>query len=303
VRGVVDSPDLPLNVSRDVLQQNAQVRAIRKRLVRKLLHALGELLEQDRERYTRFWDAFGLIVKEGIWLGEDEDGRIAKVSLFHTTHGDEPSTLAEIAGRTSGDTIFYLTGRDRDLLRGSPLLEGARKRGQEVLLLTDPVDEWVVQRLTGFDKKKLAALDRGEAELGAAEKEALEQRERELRDTLSAVEKALAGKVGSVRLTGRLAESPACLVTPEHGLSPNLERILRATNQEVPKTERILELNPDHPLVEKLAALQEKDAQSPRIADLAELIHAQALLAEGSPLPDPARFSRLVSELVVAGLG
>lgn len=307
VRGLVDSPDLPLNVSREVLQQNAAVRAIQKRLVKRVVESLTTMLETRREDYRAFWADFGVVLKEGIWHGEDADGRLSKLLLFESSRavadGSEttPTTLAEYVARKPADqkAIWYLTGESRHVLEGSPHLEAFRKRGIEVLYFTDPIDEWLLQRLTTFEGLPLKAVDRGESELEApSEKEAREALDREHRDLLSALETRLGGDVKTVRFSTRLAESPAVLVNDENAVSPHMERILRAANQDVKREKRILELNPDHALVKRLTSLYAADPRSGRVGDLVDLLHGQALLAEGSPLPDPARFAKLVSRLV-----
>ncbi|MBL8862814.1 MAG: molecular chaperone HtpG [Planctomycetes bacterium] len=299
VRGVVDASDLPLNVSREVLQQNAQVRQIHKHLVKRLLDALRAMLESDRARYARVWADFGPVLKEGIVTGADEDGRISKLALFETTHGAEPSTLSEyVARKREGQpAIWYLTGAERRVLEGSPHLELFRRRGEEVLFLVDPVDEWVVEHLREFEGLPLRRADRAQDLESSAEKEAREQLDREHRAALEALESELAGQIASARFTARLKDSPAALATEEGGLSANLERILRAARQDVPKSKRVLELNPDHALVKRYLEAQAAEPRSARAQDLAQLLLGQALLAEGSPLPDPARFSKLLARL------
>ena len=313
VRGLVDSPDLPLNVSREVLQQNSAVRAIQKRLVKRVIESLTTMLETRREDYREFWRDFGVVLKEGIWAGADEDSRLSKLLLFETTHaadgttpeskdGGGTTTLAEYVARKKEDqkAIWYLAGENRSVLEGSPHLEAFRKRGIEVLLFTDPIDEWILQRLTTFENLPLKAIDRGELELEAAsEKEAREALDRDHRDLLSAVESKLSSDVKTVRFTTRLSDSPAVLLNDEHGVSAHMERILRAANQEVKREKRILELNPDHALVKRLRELHASDPRSERVGELVELLYGQALLSEGAPLPDPSRFARLVNRLVV----
>lgn len=300
VRGVVDAPDLPLNVSREVLQQNALVRQIQKRLVKRVLEALASMLEKDRAKYTRVWADFGVVLKEGIYLGGDDDGRISKIALFETSNGTEPTTLGEYVARKKPEqkAIWFLAGSERRILESSPHLEAIRKKGEEVLFLTDSIDEWVVERLTSFEGLPLQRLDRSEVDLEtSAEKEAREKLDRDNREALTAVEAKLGGEVKAARFSTRLTESPAVLVSEGHGVSANMERILRAARQDVPKEKRVLELNPDHALVKKLLDLHASDAKSDRVGDLVELLHGQALLAEGSPLPDPARFSKLLARL------
>jgi len=305
VRGLVDASDLPLNVSREVLQHNAQVRQIKKRLTRRVLDTLGTTLEKDRERFTRLWADFGPLLKEGIVVGEDDEQRITKLALFHSTRGEELTTLGEYVARMASgqEAIWYLTGDDRGRLAGSPHLEAAAKKGQEVLLLTDPVDEWLVERLTEFEGKKLRAVDRVEAaDESASEKEAREALEREHRDVLTALEKELSAEVQAVQLSTRLSESPGVLQTPTGKMSPHLTRILRAARQEAPDTKRVLVLNPDHALFKKLVALRRDQGEtSEAFRDHAALVHGQALLAEGSPLPEPARFAKLIAKWLGGG--
>jgi len=308
VRGLVDSPDLPLNVSREVLQHNSAVRAIQKRLVKRVIESLTTMLETRREDYREFWRDFGVVLKEGIWAGADDDGRLSKLLLFESTRATDEgeatatTTLAEYVARKKDDqkVIWYLAGEARAVLRNSPHLETFAKRGVEVLLFTDPIDEWILQRLTTFEGLPLKAIDRGELDLEAAsEKEAREALDREHRDLLTALETRLSNDVKTVRFTSRLSDSPAVLLNDEQGVSAHMERILRAANQEVKHEKRILELNPDHALVKRLRDLHASDPRSERVGELVEMLHGQALLSEGSPLPDPSRFARLVNRLIV----
>lgn len=301
VRGLVDSPDLPLNVSRETVQQNAVVRAIRKRLVRRVLDALAAMLESRRAEYRGFWQDFGAILKEGIWFGESEDQRLEKLCLFQTTRGEESTTLAEYVARRQEcqEAIWYLCGDSRAALASSPHLEAYSKRGLEVLLLTDGIDEWVLQRLKEFDGLALKPIDRGEFELEtSAEKEARETLDRDHREVLAAVEARLASDVKTVRFSTRLSDSPAALFTDPHALSPHMERLLRATNQDVRHEKRTLELNPDHPVVKRMLDLHAQDPRSERFSEWVEWLHGTTLLAEGSPLPDAARFAKLSTKLV-----
>jgi molecular chaperone HtpG len=301
VRGLVDSPDLPLNVSRESVQQNATIRAIKKRLVKRVIDALASMLETRREEFRAFWRDFGPVMKEGIWYGEDEDERVRKMCLFETTHGAEPTTLAEYLARKPKDqtAIWYMTGDRRSVLESSPHVEAFRKRGLEVLFLVDPIDEWLLQRVRDFDGVPLKAIDRGAFELEApSEKEARETLDRDHRDLLAAVETKLASDVKTVRFSTRLSDSPAVLLTDEQALSLHMERLMRAANQDPPREKRILELNPDHAVVKKLMALYKEEPRSERFGEWVEWLHGQTLLAEGSPLPDAARFARLMTKLV-----
>ncbi|MBK7876733.1 MAG: molecular chaperone HtpG [Planctomycetes bacterium] len=302
VRGLVDAPDLPLNVSRDVLQQNAQVRQIQKRLVKRVCESLAQMLEKDRARYQGFWTNFGMLIKEGIYAGGDDDQRLSKIALFPSTHGEEPVTLGEYGKRMKAgqEAIWYLAGEDRRSLEGSPHLEAFQKRGEEVLFFVDPVDEWLLERFREFDGKPLRAIDREGAHVeSASEKEARETLEREHREVLGAIERELAAHVKGVRFSTRLSESPAALVSDANAMGPNMERLMRAANQEVEPQKRVLELNPDHALFKKLGRLRaEKGEASSDFQDHVALLHGQALLAEGSPLPEPGRFARLVAKLL-----
>ncbi|MBI5362765.1 MAG: molecular chaperone HtpG [Planctomycetes bacterium] len=301
-KGVVDAPDLPLNVARDVLQQNAQVRQIQKRLTKRVCESLAQMLEKDRARYAGFWTNFGMLIKEGIYSGGDEDQRLSKLALFPTTHGAEATTLVEYVARMKAgqEAIWYLAGDEKASLEGSPHLEDFAKRGEEVLFFVDPVDEWLLERFREFDGKPLRAIDREGAHVeSTSEKEAREALEREHRATLSAIERELANHVKAVRFSTRLTESPAALVSDENAIGPNMERLMRAANQTVEPQKRVLELNPDHALFQKLARLcKEHGETSPEFQDHVALLHGQALLAEGSSLPEPGRFARLLAKLL-----
>jgi len=301
VRGVVECADLPLNVSRETLQDDPRLGQIRKRLVKKVLDELGSLLDKDREEYASFWEGFGPVIKEGIWSGDDADSRIAKVCLFASSNGEALTTLDEYVGRMpeGQETIHVLTGADRTTVEASPLLEGVLERGEEVIFLVDPVDEWVLQRLTEFDGKKIVPLDRADSDEDDEAREKREELQKEHEGFLGAVQGALDEEVGEVRFTTRLKDSPAVLVAAEGGISGHMERLLRRSGQEVPVQKRVLELNPEHALVKGLTKLHGVDANSPRIAEAAEVLHGQALLAEGGTPKDPRRFGQLVTELLL----
>jgi molecular chaperone HtpG len=266
------------------------------------------MLEKQREGYRAFWGDFGPVIKEGIWYGEEgavdaDELSLQKLLLFETTHGPEPATLAEYKSRMQPDqkAIWYLTGDSRAALEGSPHLEAFQKRGLEVLFLTDAVDEWLLQRLHDFEDVPLKPIDRGDLELeSASEKEARESLDRQHRELLSVIEQRLASDVKTARFSTRLVESPAAMVDDEHGLSAHMERLLRAANQDVPRAKRILELNPDHALTKRLIDIHATDPRSEGLSDLIDLVHGQALLQSGDPLPDAARFARLVTKLVTA---
>ena len=306
VRGVVESADLPLNVSRETLQDNPKIKQIGKRLVRKVLETMQSLLGSDRERYETFWGGLGLILKEGIYHGEDEDQRISELCLFRSTHGEGWTTLKEYIERMPEDqeAIYTIAGPALKTLEGSPHLESLRAKGFEVLLLTDSVDEWILPRLTEFDGKPVRSVDKGAIDLeDEDQKKEREEKQQEHKELLDAMQETLSERLEGVRFSGRLEESAAVLVTGENALSPQLERMLRGSGQEVPKQKRVLELNAEHPIVRGLKKLYDVDPKTPRIAEVTEILYGQALLGEGSELEDPGRFAKLVTELLVDSVG
>jgi molecular chaperone HtpG len=305
VRGVVSSDDLSLNVSREILQKDRQVQAIRKYLVRRLLASLKEMKEQRPERYRTFWAEFGAVLKEGL-LGLDEDqDKLLELVLAASTDGPTETSLAEYVGRMKEGQpgIYYLTAVSREAADRSPHLEAFRARGYEVLFFLDPIDELWLRLRREVEGKPLVSVTHGTADLGAREEgkeeaPAAERAER-FKDLLFALRAALQDEVKDVRLTERLTSSPACLVGETGDLSPHLEALLRRSGREVPKTKRVLELNPSHPLVARLEAFHAAHPADERFRRYALLLHGQAILAEGGTLPDPAGFSRQLSELLL----
>jgi molecular chaperone HtpG len=305
VRGVVSSDDLSLNVSREILQKDRQVQAIRKYLVRRLLASLKEMKEQRPERYRTFWAEFGAVLKEGL-LGLDEDqDKLLELVLAASTDGPTETSLAEYVGRMKEGQpgIYYLTAVSREAADRSPHLEAFRARGYEVLFFLDPIDELWLRLRREVEGKPLVSVTHGTADLGAREEgkeeaPAAERAER-FKDLLFALRAALQDEVKDVRLTERLTSSPACLVGETGDLSPHLEALLRRSGREVPKTKRVLELNPAHPLVARLEAFHAAHPADERFRRYALLLHGQAILAEGGTLPDPAGFSRQLSELLL----
>ncbi len=304
VRGVVDSSDLPLNVSREMLQDDAIVRKIQKNLVNRVLKTLAQMKDNRRDTYVGFFREFGKVLKEGLHADFANKDALADLMLYPSTHGEEPVTLREARDRLPEErkTIYYLTADSEEAARHSPHLEIFREKEIEVLLMTDPIDEWVVQSLPEYDGCALRPIDRGELDLGQAATE--EQTKRDAaaeahRDLLTAIGESLKEQVKEVRFSLRLAASPCCLVADENALNPHMERILRAMKQEVPETKPILELNPAHPLVPRLQALFAEDPDSAQLKDYIDLLYNQALLSQGLPLRDPVKFSRMVSDLMV----
>ena len=306
VRGVVDSADLPLNVSRETLQQDRHIVQIRKWITGKLLKTLEKMRDERRDDYLKLWREFGRILKEGVTTESEHRDRLTQLFLFASSNdGAAVTSLAEYVTRMKDgqDEIFYLTGESRAAIESSPHLEAFAARGYEVLYLDDPVDEILVQFVTEHDSKRLRSVAKGDVDLGSESerKEAraqLDEQKKELGDLLAVVAKHLGEHVKEVRLSSRLTTSPACLVGSEHDLSPQLERLLRHSHQEVPKQKRILELNPGHPVVKRLAERFAADAVDPEVATTARLLHGYAVLAEGSQLPDPTGFNHLLVELM-----
>ncbi len=308
VRGVIDSNDLPLNISREILQESKVVESIRGGSVKKVLGLLEDLAENDKDKYVKFWKEFGRAFKEG--LGEDwgNKERIAKLCRFTTTHTDseeQTETLAAYVSRMreGQDKIYYITADSFPAAKNSPHLEIFRKKGLEVVLLCDRVDEWVISNLTEFDAKQLQSVAKGDLDLGklANEQEKKEQEKdaTEFKELTDKVKGVLGEQVKEVRVTHRLTDSPACLVSDQFGMSMNLERMLKAAGQKAPNSKPILEINPKHPIVQGL----KYEADDSRFADWSHILFDQALLAEGGQLEDPGTFVRRLNGLMLALAG
>lgn len=304
VKGVVDAADMSLNVSREILQQDRQIKAIRRRLTKKVLATIKELQANRPDDYRTFWSQFGRVVKEGLLSDPDNQETLLEICSFASTHSDtEPTTLAEYVARMKDgqQQIFYATGETREQLVKSPHLEAFKAKGYEVLLLTDPVDEVWVETVHEFDGKTLQSVAKGEVDLTGDEDTSdaeREERQKEFADLLSWLTETLSEHVKEVRLSTRLTESPACLITDVFEMTPALARMYRASGQQVPVGKRILELNPGHPLITGLRQAQQRagdDAARAELTETAELLYGTALLAEGGVLDDPARFAELLA--------
>ena len=309
VRGLIDSNDLPLNISREILQHSRDVEAIRNAAVKRVLGLLEELADKEPEKYADFWREFGRVLKEG--LGEDlgNQERLGKLLRFASTHrnnAEQSVSLADYVTRMQDgqEKIYYVTADSFAAAQHSPHLEVFRQKGIEVLLLHDRVDEWVVAHLAAFDGKSLQSVTRGDLDLGGladSEEEAKQKEETEasLEPLVERIRKALGDKAKQVRLTHRLVDSPACLVTEEGGISANLERVLRAAGQAVPNVPLVLEINPGHPIVTRL----KDETDDARFKDWSHILFDQAMLAEGGHLDDPAGFVKRLNELMLAMAG
>lgn len=306
VKGVVDAQDMSLNVSREILQQDRQVNAIRRRLSKKVLSTIKDLRSERPDDYRTLWNQFGRAIKEGLLSDADNRETLLEISSFASTHSeDEATTLAEYVERMKeGQTqIFYATGETRQQLTRSPHLEAFKAKGYEVLLLTDPVDEVWVGVVDEYDGKPLQSVAKGEVDLDSEENISEAEREeqrKDFADLLGWLKETLSEHVKDVRLSTRLTQSPACLITDAFGITPTLARLYRATGQDVPLGKRILELNPNHPLVIGLRQAHHDhigdDTALAEVAETAELLYGTALLAEGGALEDPARFAELLAD-------
>ncbi|MBK4736933.1 molecular chaperone HtpG [Noviherbaspirillum pedocola] len=307
VKGVIDSNDLPLNVSREILQESRDVKVIREGSTKRVLGMLEELANSEdaaqKEKYASFWKEFGQVLKEG--MGEDAGNkeRIAKLLRFASTQNDSDEQNVSFADyvarmKEGQDKIYYVAAETFDAAKNSPHLEIFRKKGVEVLLLTDRVDEWMLSFLNDFEGKELVSVAKGDLDLGKledeAEKKQHEETEVQYKELVEKMKTALAEKAKDVRVTFRLTDSPACLVADENEMSANLVRMLKAAGQKAPETKPILEINPDHPLVQRLKY------EEARFNDWSSILFDQAALAEGSQLADPAGFVKKLNEMLLA---
>jgi molecular chaperone HtpG len=311
IKGVVDSADLPLNISRQTLQQDRHITLIRKWLTKKVLDLLGDMFEKDYDNYLKFWGQFGRALKEGVSSDYENKDRILSLLLFQSSADAEKLTTLKgyVERMKEGqEDIYYLTGESRAVVENSPHLEAFKEKGYEVLYLTEPVDELLAQSLWDYEGKKLKSAGKGALKLGDSQEEKekveaeLKRKEEEAADLFAAMQKALDENVKQVRLSNRLVASPACLVGSEMDYSPQMERLLQKGKGGGPKQRRILELNPNHEVFVKLQERYQQNKEDRAIEEYAELLLGYALLAEGSEIPEPAKFNRLVVDLMLKTL-
>jgi molecular chaperone HtpG len=310
IKGIVDSADLPLNISRQMLQQDQHITQIRKWLSKKVLDTLEELNEKEHEKYLEFWGQFGRALKEGVSSDYDNKERILALLLFESSNDPEKLTTFKgyVERMKEGQTeIYYLTGESRSVVENSPHLEAFKDKGYEVLYLVEPVDELMVQSLMDYEGKKLKSVGKGTINLGTAEEKEkaekdLKEREEESKGLLESLQKSLDEHVKQVRLSSRLVSSPACLVGTEIDYSPQMERLLQKGKGGGPKQRRILELNPNHEIFVKMLQRFKADSNHETLGDQGELLLGYALIAEGSELPDPIKFNRLLTGLMLQTL-
>lgn len=310
LKGVVDSSDLPLNISREMLQDNAQILKIQKNITGKVIKELKKLQENSPEQYLTFFKEFGKILKEGVYSDFANKEKLVELLMFETMKNPAGKliTVKEYidAMPSAQKEIYFMIGENRDVLENSPQLEILRSKGFDVLFMTDPIDEWIVQGTHEFMGKKLKSAGKGDIDLDEETKKETEEKvkkaDSEHKDLVDYLKKQLDSKVKNVRFSQRLTESACCLVSDEHDPSAHMERLMKALKQPAPSSKRILELNPTHPLVESLQKLYNKNSGDPKLAEFSDLLFDQALLTEGSPIPDPLAFSRRMANLMVAGI-
>lgn len=309
VRGVVDSDDLPLNVSREVLQQDRLVGQIKKQVTKKVLSMIEELAEERPEDFLKFWADFGKVLKEGIHSDFANKDRIAKLLRYASSTQDTPTSLSDYLERMpeGQESIYYISGPDVDFLQKSPHIEGLKAKGYEVLFFVDPVDEWVASALTEFEGKKLVSATKGEIELEEKSEEEAKERDETFGTLLATAKEILGERVEGIRMSDRLTDSPVCLVSGEHAAGANMERILAAAGAGAGLPGfggRTMELNAKHPLIKVINGLLGEAEHAAKVKDWVELLYDQALLTEGSKIKDPAGFaSRMNALLLQVGEG
>ncbi len=305
VRGVIDSDDLPLNVSRELLQDSAIVRTIKKQVIKRVLDLLAKIAQDRPADYLEFWEKFGAVLKEGLHFDASYVDKIAPLLRYESSTEPGFVSLADYKKRMpeAQPAIYYALGASKALLSASPHLEALKARGHEVLYMTHGIDQWAIEGLREFDGKPLVDAMQEQSEADADQSEAGKQKEEktthpELAQLLARCKEVLSDQVGDVRVSERLTDSPVCLVVPKGGIPAHIERLIRSHQQDLPEQKRILELNPTHPIVQQMKAEEARQHDSALLSEWIELLYDQALLVEGSPLPDPARFAKRVTALM-----
>src|SRR5437588_1711594 len=311
IKGVVDSSDLPLNISRQRLQQDRHIGQIKKWLDRKVQDALSDMQEKEPDKYRKFWGEFGRALKDGVSSDYENKEKLLPLLLFESSH--DPKELTSLKAyiermKPEQTEILYLTGESRKVVENSPHLEASKQKEYEMLYLSDPVDELLVQHLHEFDGKRLKSVTKGKVQLGTEEEkkqleEQIRKKEEEYGDFLQACQKRLDEHVKQIRISTRLVDSPACLVTDEHEYSPHVERRLQKGKGGGPKQRRIMELNPSHPIIERLYERYNANRDDSTVSDSIELLFELALIAEGSEIVDPVRLNQLTLGLLQKTLG
>mgnify|MGYP005858019531 CR=1 FL=1 len=299
VKGIIDASDLPLNISREILQDNKQVDSIRSACTKRVLNMLEKLSQNEPEKYQQFWDEFGLVMKEGPIEDTGNRETIAKLLRFATTskEGEQQSvSLKDYVERMKEgqDKIYYITASSYNAAKHSPHLEIFKKKGMEVLLLSDRVDEWLVSYLSEFDGKKLQSISKGKIDLDDA-KEEVEEQEKNFAPMLKQLKEVLGDRVKDVQVTMRLTDSPACIVAGEEDMGLEMQRILQAAGQKLPESKPVFEINPEHALVKQLHGIEDDE----QFSKWAVVLFEQAVLAEGGQLDNPADFVNRLNQLLI----
>ena len=306
VKGVVDSADLPLNVSREILQEDKLIGKIQNNLVKKVLDSLKTMMKKDYDKYVGFYKEFGKVIKEGMHSDFANKDKIQDLMLFESssTKEGEYVSLKQYVEKMPEEQkeIYYITGQSRSAVENSPHIEIFKKKGFEVLFLVDPIDEWVTQSLHEYDGKAVKSIVKGDVNLDEKDEEEAKKEAEEFKTPLEAIQKALDEDVKEVRFSNRLTDSPCCLVADEYAMSANMERIMQSMNQEMPKQKRIFELNKDHAVIKKVLDLAGKESSTEELKEYTSILYNQALLMEGSPIQDPASFAQKVTKLLEGSL-
>jgi len=304
IKGVVDSADLPLNVSREILQEDKMLEKIKTNLVKKIIDTLKKMKEKEADKYLGFYESFGKVLKEGLYSDYENKDKLAELVMFESTKTEKGKLTGlkdYISRMPEGQKdIYYITGERRDILENSPHIEKFKAKDYEVLFFTDPIDEFITNNLTEFEKKELKSIGKGEIDLGDDDtvKKEKEEDSKKYKSLLDTMKDHLKEDVNEVRVSARMTSSAVCLVSAEHSMTPNMEKLFRQMNQEVPKTKRILEINPKHPLFEALNSIYDKNKEDSRLKDYSELLYDQALIAEGAMPKDPVRFAQKMADLM-----
>ncbi|MBU4486708.1 MAG: molecular chaperone HtpG [Candidatus Delongbacteria bacterium] len=304
IKGVVDSADLPLNVSREILQEDKMLEKIKTNLVKKVLETLKKMKEKDSDKYLEFYTAFCKVLKEGLYTDHENKDKLAELVMFESTKTDKGklTSLKDYVSRMPEDQkeIYFIAGEKRDIIENSPHIEKFKAKDYEVLFFTDPIDEFITNGLFEYEKKAIKSIGKGEIDLGDDEtvKKEKEEETKKFKSLLETIKDNLKDEVKEVRVSARLTSSAVCLVSDEHGMTPNMEKLFKSMNQEVPKTKRILEINAKHPLFEALNSIYDKNKEDSRLKDYSELLYDQALLTEGAQLKDPVKFAQKMADLM-----
>lgn len=307
IKGIVDSSDLSLNVSRELLQQDRQILAIKKRLTKKVIDTLKSLKKNDSEKYLKFWTEFGDVLKEGPSADYENANEIKELLLFKSSHSTELTSLEDYVTRMPEDQkeIYYIIGDSVASVENSPLLEAFKDKGYEVLYLVDKVDEFMMQGVMDYKEKKFKSVNKGDVDLKTEEeKKASKDKEEKDKKTFSglieSIQKNLSEDIKEVRLSNRLKSSAVCLVSDENEMTPQMEQMFKSMGQEVPKTKRILEINPDHQSIQTIQKIIDANKEDKKVSEYSNLLYNQALIAEGLPVSNPKELSNSISELIIA---